>query len=353
MAGLNRGFLFALLGKRDRLETGRSGRRQETLQAGRQTSPVSGEVYPHGVISRKRFILSRRNIQTHSGIIGKSSAVRVKGQAGFFYNQAMRKLISFGFAAASCAVLLTAAPARAQYYFDAEGGSVRAGHNTIKVPLEGGTRFSLTDELKSEAAPYARLRVGRRWGKSDLSFLAAPLTLRSSGRLDKPVNFDGASFPGGVPVEAVYRFNSYRVKYLYEFHRTGKLALRWGGALKLRHAGVTLSGGGGQRREQEHRLRAAGGLLAGLRLQARLAAAAGRGGAGRPAGPGRGRDGGGEPRAAPRPAPARGLSFPGGRFGGRRGLHLRLAELSAGRPHLGVLAFQKDMTSRSVSWRRT
>ena len=156
----------------------------------------------------------------------------------------MRKLISFGFAAASCAVLLTAAPARAQYYFDAEGGSVRAGHNTIKVPLEGGTRFSLTDELKSEAAPYARLRVGRRWGKSDLSFLAAPLTLRSSGRLDKPVNFDGASFPGGVPVEAVYRFNSYRVKYLYEFHRTEKLALRWGGALKLRHAGVTLSGGG-------------------------------------------------------------------------------------------------------------
>lgn len=147
-----------------------------------------------------------------------------------------------------CAALLGAAlgacPAAAQYYLDAEGGRVSADHNTVKIPLDGGTRFSLTDDLAPEAAPYARLRAGRRWGRNDLSVLVAPLTLRSSGRLPKAVNFDGVNFPAGSSAEAVYRFNSYRVRYLYEFYRREKLKMRWGGALKLRHAGITLTGGG-------------------------------------------------------------------------------------------------------------
>lgn len=144
----------------------------------------------------------------------------------------------------SAALLLASSAAAAEYYFDAEGGRVGAAHNTVKIPLDGGTRFSLTDELKSDAAPYLRLRVGRRSGRGDISFLAAPLTLRSSGRLDRAVNFKGEVFPGGVPVEAVYRFNSYRVKYLREFYRRDGLLMCWGGALKLRHAGITLTGGG-------------------------------------------------------------------------------------------------------------
>lgn len=146
-------------------------------------------------------------------------------------------------AAAAIALLVSSAGA-AEYYFDAEGGRVSAGHNTAKIPLDGGTRFSLTDELKTDAAPYARFRIGRRSGKGDISFLAAPLTLRASGRLDRAVNFKGEVFPGGVPVEAVYRFNSYRVKYLREFYRSEDLLMRWGGALKMRHAGITLTGGG-------------------------------------------------------------------------------------------------------------
>lgn len=144
--------------------------------------------------------------------------------------------------AAVCAgLMLQAAGARAQYYFDAETGSVWAGHNTAKIPLDGGTRFSLTDDLKSDAAPYLRLRAGRKFAKSDISFLAAPLTLRSSGSFGRAVTFNGTVFAAGLPTEAVYRFNSYRLKYLYEFYRREGLVMRWGGALKLRHAGVTLT----------------------------------------------------------------------------------------------------------------
>lgn len=142
---------------------------------------------------------------------------------------------------AGAGLLLLAGPAGAQYYADAETGSVWAGHNTVKIPLEGGTRFSLTDDLSSGAEPYLRVRVGRKFGRSDLSFLAAPLTLRSKGTFDRAVAFNGETFAAGLPTEAVYRFNSYRLKYLYEFHRSGRLALRYGGALKLRHAGITLT----------------------------------------------------------------------------------------------------------------
>lgn len=140
-----------------------------------------------------------------------------------------------------CAALLLSGSARAQYYLDAETGSAWAGHNTVKIPLKGGSRFSLTDDLRSGAEPYLRIRVGRKFGKSDLSFLAAPLTLRSKGTFNRAVTFNGEVFAAGLPTEAVYRFNSYRVKYLYEFHKSGRLSLRWGGALKLRHAGITLT----------------------------------------------------------------------------------------------------------------
>lgn len=130
---------------------------------------------------------------------------------------------------------------QAQYYFDAEAGSVRAGHNTVKIPLKGGNRFSLTDDLRSNAEPYLRIRAGKKFGRSDLSFLAAPLTLRSKGTFDRAVAFNGKVFAGGLPTEAVYRFNSYRLKYLYEFFGSERLSMRWGGALKLRHAGITLT----------------------------------------------------------------------------------------------------------------
>jgi hypothetical protein len=141
------------------------------------------------------------------------------------------------------AALLLPTAARAQYYVDTEAGAAWAGHNTVKIPLKGGTRFSLTDELKGGSAAFVRVRAGRRLGKNDLSFLAAPLTLRSEGTFTRPVNFNGEAFAAATPVKAVYRFNSYRVKYLYEFLRSERLTLRWGGALKMRHAGIKLSDG--------------------------------------------------------------------------------------------------------------
>ncbi|HNW44307.1 MAG TPA: hypothetical protein PKI19_07360 [Elusimicrobiales bacterium] len=140
-------------------------------------------------------------------------------------------------------LLLLPAAARAQYYLDAEAGAAWADHNTVKIPLKGGNRFSLTDELKADAAPFVRVRAGRRSGKSDWSFLAAPLTLRSEGTFARAVNFNGQVFAAATPTKAVYRFNSYRVKYLYEFSRSKSLVLRWGGALKMRHAGIKLSNG--------------------------------------------------------------------------------------------------------------
>lgn len=142
------------------------------------------------------------------------------------------------------ALALCAAQARAGTYAGFEGGLASAGHNTVKIPLDGGTRFSLTEDLDSDPAAFYRLRAGVRRGRHDLSFLAAPLTFDSSGALPKAVTFAGETFPAGTRVSAEYRFNSYRVRYLYAFREDPDLTLRWGGALKLRHAGIKLSGGG-------------------------------------------------------------------------------------------------------------
>jgi len=141
-------------------------------------------------------------------------------------------------------LFLLQSSAGAQYYFDAESGAARADHNTVKIPLKGGTRFSLTEDLKAEPSAFVRLRFGRVIKRvHDVSFLAAPLTLRSDGVFGHAVEYNGKTFAANTPTEAVYRFNSYRLKYLYEFRRSGELTLRWGGALKMRHAGIELDNG--------------------------------------------------------------------------------------------------------------
>jgi len=134
--------------------------------------------------------------------------------------------------------------AGAQYYFDAESGVAWADHNTVKIPIKGGTRFSLTKELKAEPSTFVRLRLGRIIkGVHNISFLAAPLIIKSEGVFERTVEYNGKTFAANIPTKAVYRFNSYRLKYLYEFHHSEALALRWGGALKMRHAGIELDNG--------------------------------------------------------------------------------------------------------------
>lgn len=139
---------------------------------------------------------------------------------------------------------LVPAPVRAEFSFDFESGAVWNASNEVQIPADSGTRFSLTDELKSDAAAFFRARG--TWHiseKHDLAFLFAPLRIDSSGALGRDTSFAGSEFPGGVPTEGRYRFDSYRLTYRWNFIRSEKLTLGLGVTGNIRDAEIELRQG--------------------------------------------------------------------------------------------------------------
>jgi len=81
-------------------------------------------------------------------------------------------------------------------------------------------------------------------GRHKLSMLVAPLRFSASGSLQQPISFDGENFPAGTALDGTYRFDSYRVTYLYALRQSSKLEIDIGFTGKIRDAEVSLSGGG-------------------------------------------------------------------------------------------------------------
>lgn len=128
---------------------------------------------------------------------------------------------------------------------DVEGGWVFPGYNDVRIPGNTGTKLSLTEDLSADTFPAIRLRCTVTLdGKHDIGVLAAFLTMRSEGSLDQSVDFNGASFPAGTPLESVFRFNSYRLIYRYLVYDSSKVQFRAGVAAKVRDAAIRLKGGG-------------------------------------------------------------------------------------------------------------
>ena len=106
---------------------------------------------------------------------------------------------------------LVAAEARAQdrWRIDVENGAAISGYNDVAIPGNTGTRFSMTDDLKSDTEDFWRVRADFRLAqKHVLSGLIAPLTINSSGTFNAPVDFAGATFAPGVPTDGTWTFNS-------------------------------------------------------------------------------------------------------------------------------------------------
>jgi hypothetical protein len=129
--------------------------------------------------------------------------------------------------------------------FDIEGGWVFPGYNDVRIPGDSGTKLSLTEDLSADSFPAYRARYTRTLaGKHDLGLLAAFLTMRSDGTLDRDVDFNGTTFPAGTPLESTFRFNSYRLTYRYLLYDSPKFQFRAGVSAKVRDAAIRLEGGG-------------------------------------------------------------------------------------------------------------
>jgi hypothetical protein len=131
-----------------------------------------------------------------------------------------------------------------QWTLDIESGYVMSGYNNIQIPPDTGTRFSLKNDLNIHGKIYDRIRLNARFGrKHALSLLYAPLSLKADGTLEKPVVFEGVEFPNGSTVNALFRFNSYRLTYRYRLFGKPKLDLWLGFTAKIRDAEIRITSG--------------------------------------------------------------------------------------------------------------
>jgi hypothetical protein len=126
-----------------------------------------------------------------------------------------------------------------------EGAAVFSGYNDVRIPGSTGTLISLVDDLETGSSFAFRVRLTFMIGERHiLSFLAAPLELDASGSIDGSVDFAGETFDEGDHLDALYRFNSYRLTYRYRLYDSEKLSFGIGFTGKIRDAAVVISGGG-------------------------------------------------------------------------------------------------------------
>jgi hypothetical protein len=131
-----------------------------------------------------------------------------------------------------------------RFRLEAETGAAWQARNDVQIPNDAaGTRFSLQDTVGSGPVPL--LRLDAAWALSerqDVRVLLAPFGYEEGGALVGPVNFNGASFAAG-PVEATYRFNSWRATWRYRLAVDGPWLLKLGVTAKIRDAEIGLSQG--------------------------------------------------------------------------------------------------------------
>jgi hypothetical protein len=149
------------------------------------------------------------------------------------------------FALAAAAALLLAGPALAEtprLILEFEAGAAWQTVNDVQVPNDAsGTRFSLVDVAGKgpwfAGRTYVTYNFNDRHG---LRGLFAPLSITETAELDGPVDFAGGSFAPGVPTEANYKFNSYRLSYRYQWKDGERWSWWVGFTAKIRDARIRL-----------------------------------------------------------------------------------------------------------------
>jgi len=136
-------------------------------------------------------------------------------------------------------LFLGVSKAYAQFFIDFENGWVSSGYNDVRIPNETGTLFSLSKDLSIDSSYFFRVRAGYTFGgKHTFSLFAAPLSLEATGEIDGNIFFFEEEFAKNTPLKALYRFDSYRATYRYDFLRKPKWTVGIGFTAKIRDAEI-------------------------------------------------------------------------------------------------------------------
>jgi len=132
-----------------------------------------------------------------------------------------------------------------RFSLELEVGPVWQSRNDVQIPnTDQGTRFSMRD--LAGTGPWSAGRVYFTWEinrRHGLRVLLAPLSFTETGVFDEPVDFVGETYLPGIPTDATYQFNSWRVSYRYTFHDGQRWTWRIGFTAKVRDARVELKQG--------------------------------------------------------------------------------------------------------------
>jgi hypothetical protein len=137
--------------------------------------------------------------------------------------------------------LLTLLPLPAQTLVELEATAWGTRLNEVRKPSQGGTTFSFPDLLGSGPIWAPRLNVS--WPLNErhgLRVLLAPFEASGTGVFREPVVYQGHTFQAGVPVEGLYRFNSWRVTWRYTLRNDATWRVLAGATAKIRDAKVQL-----------------------------------------------------------------------------------------------------------------
>lgn len=136
--------------------------------------------------------------------------------------------------------------AKPKFGIEVETGLAMSGYNDVRIPNIGNsTSFSLKDDLNLGSTLHARLNVHYQiHPRHRISLLATPLTLKGEGEFNRDVEYMGTMFYTGEPIEATYRFDSYRLQYHYVLPRDWFLVRSVGASIKIRDAEIALKSTG-------------------------------------------------------------------------------------------------------------
>ena len=139
-------------------------------------------------------------------------------------------------------VLVTtlALPATAAWLIEAETGSAFSSYNDVAIPGDSGTRFSIQD-LDNNSSLFLRLKTTWEINRDHaLSFTFAPLRLDATGLAPKVIDFFGHTFAAGDPLQADYRFDTYRLTWRYTLVDNPEFIAKLGLTGLIRDAAIRL-----------------------------------------------------------------------------------------------------------------
>lgn len=126
--------------------------------------------------------------------------------------------------------------------FEVEAGGLWFSQNDVRIPNNGGTDFDMLELIGRDAIPYYRLRLNLTYGeRHTIRALFAPISKIGTGVFNDDIFFEETTFEGDVPVDGIYRFNTYRFTYRYTFYNRNNWTFGAGAAGLIRDAKVELT----------------------------------------------------------------------------------------------------------------